>query len=156
MCYLLNCSLISILLITSHSSRVRIGFCFEYHCHRINFTNKMRSFFSAREMQRPHQHIFASRSQSSFPPGVSSGWNSRVNGGQFRGGSGVCDQHTAHLFPALLCARDAHMGSSSGRKRGEWRCPGQRAGCRRREGGPHHFVSMAVGEVALVGFNLFS
>lgn len=66
------------------------------------------------------------------------------------------DRHTAHLFPASLCARDAHMGSRSGRKGGAWRCPGQRAGCRRRECGPHHFVSMAVGEVMPVGFDLFS
>ena len=64
--------------------------------------------------------------------------------------------HIAHLFPALLCAGDAHVGSSSGRKRGAWRCPGQRVGCRRREGGPRHFVSMAVGEVMLAGFDLFA
>ena len=61
--------------------------------------------------------------------------------------------NTAHLFPALLCAGDAHVGSSSGRKRSAWRCPGQRAGRRRREGGPRHFVSMAVGEVMLAGFD---
>ena len=64
--------------------------------------------------------------------------------------------HTAHLFPALLCAGDAHGGSSSGRKRSEWRCPGQRAGCRRRESGPRYFVSMVVGEVMLAGFDLFA